>query len=271
MKKGKLIGKGMTAEVYKCDDDKVLKLYYDWVSKDYIYYEAEVCKAIDKIDISSPAIYKVLNQGNRIGITFQHIHGKSMLKLMEKKPWMIFTFARQMARLQTKIHINSIGKLKTQEEIFRNRIIKSSNILRGREKRIVDYLESLPSNNNICHGDFHPDNIIVTDTEKQATIIDWANAYSGSPLSDVARTCIIITSPFMPSDTPKIIIWLSKILKKSLYSTYIKEYIKLSKVKLKDIDAWMLPVAAVRLSENIPGEEKWLLDIIDNKLKLLNG
>lgn len=65
MKKGKLIGKGMTAEVYKCEHDKVLKLYYDWVPKDYINYEVEVCKAIDKNDISSPTIYSLLNEGNR--------------------------------------------------------------------------------------------------------------------------------------------------------------------------------------------------------------
>jgi len=268
MKRRQLIGSGMTAEVFEWDNDKILKLYYDWIKTDFIKSEAEICKAIYQAGIPSPAIYEILDKEGRIGITFQKIIGSSMLKLIEEKPWYIFKFARQMAKLQVKIHSHSIDKLSPQKEIFINKITKSSSILGDRQKKILDYLERLPRDNNVCHGDFHPDNILVTQEDMIA--IDWTNAYAGNQLSDVARTCIMITTPFMPSGISRIIVLFSKLLKKLLYLTYLKEYIKLSKVKLKDIDAWMLPVAAARLSENIPGEEKWLLNIIDRRLKRLN-
>ncbi len=113
-------------------------------------------------------------------------------------------------------------------------------------------------------GDFHPDNILVSPNE--AIVIDWFNAYSGNPLGDVARTCLIIRSPFMPKGTSDIIVKFSKIIKHLIYSVYLKEYVKLAKVNVKDIHAWILPMAAARLRDKIPGEEKWIRGIINSQL-----
>jgi hypothetical protein len=49
----------------------------------------------------------------------------------------------------------------------------------------------------------------------------------------------------------------------------LSEYTKLAKVKPADVEKWLLPVAAARLRERVPGEEQWLLDMIDEKLRAL--
>ncbi|SCY79864.1 aminoglycoside phosphotransferase family protein [Alkaliphilus peptidifermentans] len=267
MGKGQLIGKGMTAEVYEWEQDKVLKLYFDWVPDQWVKYEAMVGKAVYEAGVPSPAVYDIVNEEEGKGILFQRIYGKSMLKHIENKPWKLFYYAGCMARLHVKIHSCSVDKLPTQNEKFTHAIKASANILKDKEKRILGYLESLPAGGKVCHGDFHPDNILITD--KDILAIDWTNAYYGNQLSDVARTCIMITTPFMPAGTLKVTLLFSKILKGLIYSTYLKEYVKLSKTKTEDIFAWMLPVAAARLKEKIPGEEKWLLKIIDKELKRL--
>jgi hypothetical protein len=48
---------------------------------------------------------------------------------------------------------------------------------------------------------------------------------------------------------------------------YLNEYCRLSRAKLEDIDRWMLPVAAARLREDVPGERDWLLRLIDDRLR----
>lgn len=63
--------------------------------------------------------------------------------------------------------------------------------------------------------------------------------------------------------------FLSAILKKQLYSAYLREYIKLSGLKDENIRAWILPVAAARLKDGILGQEKWLLSIVDKEIKRL--
>ncbi len=264
MQKGAMIGKGMTAEVYEYGQDKILKLYFDWFQEKWIKFEEEIGYAINKGGIPSPTVYGMVNEDERKGIIYQRIDGIAMLKLIEEKPWKLMHFAREMAKLHNNIHNCHIDKLPPQNKRLETAILESADIFGDKTEKIITYLSNLPESNRVCHGDFHPDNILVS--AKEATVIDWFNAYSGNPLSDVARTCLIIRSPFMPQGTPAIIIKFSKIIKHMIYSVYLKEYIKLASVNVKDVNAWILPMAAARLRDKIPGEKKWLLDIIDREL-----
>ncbi|MFC2013409.1 phosphotransferase family protein [Chloroflexota bacterium] len=49
---------------------------------------------------------------------------------------------------------------------------------------VLEALEQLPDGSAVCHGDFHPRNIIIS--SRGPVIIDWANATQGNPLADVA-------------------------------------------------------------------------------------
>lgn len=265
IRKGKLIGQGMTAQVYSIDNDKILKLYYDYISEKEIIEEYEIGKAVHKVGIPVPAVYDIVDEEGRKGIIFQQIKGKSILKLIEDKPWKIIYYARQMAKLHFKLHTCSIKHIPSEKEKYIYAINKLPDQLKEKKDKLLSYIEKLPSGYCVCHGDFHPDNILVTQSEM--CVIDWTDIYSGNPLSDVARTCILIRTPYIPEGTSKLMIFISKILKWILYRSYFKTYKKLAHVKTKDINNWLVPVAAKRLLEKIPGEEKWLLNMIDKRLK----
>lgn len=257
-----MIGQGRTAEVYAWDSGKILKLYFDWFPMNWIKYEADIGRAIYNAGVPSPELFDMVDEDGRKGLIYQRIDGVSLLKLIETKPWQIPGYARQMAQLHFKIHQFSTDKLPSHKDRMTHAIMKETPILGKEAEKIITYLNGLPSGNSVCHGDFHPDNILVS--AKGWVAIDWMNAYEGNPLSDVARTCLMIHSPFIPPGTPRI---LMDIIKCMIYSAYIKEYLKLANVKWEDIETWMLPVAAARICEKVPGEEKWLLEMIDNKLK----
>jgi hypothetical protein len=82
----------------------------------------------------------------------------------------------------------------------------------------------------------------------------------------VARTSLLLQSPAVPPGTPFTIKMLSPVLKRIIRSAYFNEYIRLSGVRVADIDAWILPAAASRLREKVPGEEKWLLNMVHARL-----
>ena len=267
MLKNNVIGRGMTAEVYELDDGKVLKLYNEGFSEDVINFEAHIGKLIFEAGISSPEVYGIVEVEGRLGIVFQGIHGQSMLKLIEKKPWKLAYYSRCMARMHAEMHLRSAGGLPNQKDNLATSIAESSNLLAGKENIIINYLNNLSNGTSVCHGDFHPDNIIVADNKPVA--IDWINVSSGNPFADVVRTCLMIGSPAMPPGSSILSVIVSKIAKKLIFSFYLKEYIKCTKSNFENIDTWLLPVAAARLREKIPGEEKWLLRIIDDRLKRL--
>lgn len=265
MKKGKLISKGLTAEVYEWGQDKVLKLYYDWFSEERVKHDAEIECAVHEAGVASPAIFDVIDSGGRKGIIMQRIHGKSMAMHVQKEPWNINYFTRQLAGLHYKIHQCSAEKLPSQKESLASAIEKSSKILGDKLKSVLCYLESLPGGSSVCHGDLHFGNIIISGNDLIA--IDWSSACKGNPLGDIARICLTIASPAMPIKGIPYTLLIPFMLGKSpVYLAYINEYMRLSKVSSESVKAWILPIAAARLKENIPGEKKWLMDIINSQV-----
>ena len=268
MKKGELIGKGMTAEVYAWGHDKVLKLYFEQFSEDWIKYEAEIGTAVHEAGVSSPTVFDMIDVEGRKGIIFERIFGKSMLKLILAEPWKVYYYAKQLADLQFKVHQCSASSLPSQQERFAVRINSSSKKLGKTQQTILDYMDHLPNGSSVCHGDFHFNNIIVSG--KKLVPIDWTNAYQGNPLGDVARTCLMMSSPSKPPGASDIMMMLSRYTIWLVYWTYLNEYMRLANVRFEEIDAWILPTAAAKLRDKIPGEEKWLMDTIHTRIKQLN-
>jgi uncharacterized protein (TIGR02172 family) len=268
MKKGKLIGKGMTAEVYEWGQDKALKLYFDKFSEAWIKNEAQIGSAIHKADVPSPEVFGIIDVEDRKGLIFQRIFGKPLLSHIKEEPWKLYYYTQQLAQLQYKIHQCSADGLPSQKERFEAKIKSSSRILGNLEKKILDYLESLPDGKSVCHGDFHINNIIKSSNE--LVVVDWTSAYLGNPLGDVARTILMMLSPSKPQGTPDYLWALTQKTKWLTYWIYLSEYMRLSKARFENIDAWIIPAAAAKLRDNLPGEEKWLIDTIKERLKHCN-
>ena len=267
MKKGNMIGQGMTAEVYEWGEDKVLKLFFNKFKDNWINSEADIGKIIYEAGIPAPAVFDIVNVDGRKGIIFQKIPGRSLLSHLGFEPWMLYAYAIQMAGLHHRIHQYTSDKLPPQKERLLSSINDSAKILGTKLQEITNFLEHLPTGNNVCHGDLHFNNIIIAEGEMK--VIDWSSASSGNPCGDAARTRLIINSPALLHLYPSIISAPFLYTKSLMNSAYLNEYTRLSKTSPKQIDAWILPVAAAKLREKIPGEKEWLLDIIEKRLKKL--
>lgn len=263
-----LLGKGMTAEVYGWGKDKALKLYFKRIGESWIRHEARISSIVNKSGVPSPAVYGITEVDGRKGIIFERIYGKTMLKHIQKEPLKLYYYAKKLAELQFKIHQYSAKDLPSQKERFETRMKSASKLLGGKTKRILEYIDSLPDGQSVCHGDFHFNNIIVS--ENGLVPVDWTNAYRGNPLGDVARTCLMMCSPSNPHWIYDIFTLPLQQAKWSICSVYLSEYMRLSGAKLEDIYAWILPVAASKLRDNMRGEAGWLLGIINAHLMQLD-
>ena len=61
--------------------------------------------------------------------------------------------------------------------------------MKGKEE-VLHILDELPDGNILCHGDFHPGNILISDGH--AVVIDFMNICHGHFLYDVARTTFLV-------------------------------------------------------------------------------
>ncbi|MNN04508.1 Phosphotransferase enzyme family protein [compost metagenome] len=166
-----------------------------------------------------------------------------------------------MAKIHLDIHKVSI-ELPSQKESLKSRIHEAPILTREEKHQIIDYIDRLKDENKLCHGDFHPDNIILGEAE---WIIDWMTGMSGHPAGDAARTLLLFKFGTLPEEAPKFVVFLISLLRRLMLRTYIRTYIKNSTISLNEIEQWILPVAAARLCEWIPQKEK------DELVKLIRG
>ena len=268
-----LLHKKSWSEIFKTDRGNLLKLYNGWVSDELIFHEFNTTYAAFEKGLPCARPLKIIEKGFRKGILFEFIKGPTLASLLIKRPWSIKKYGKQMALLHKKVHIHkNIDHLDKQTFTLKNNIGKSLAILEPYQSKIDEYLECLLIEENIlCHGDLTPYNILVA--SKGLVLIDWADAFAGNPVSDVARSNLRINTPsfFELNRIPNA---LKKIVKKGVTvfnQIYVNEYFKDRPDFRQMLSAWQIPLAAERLAENVPGEKEWLLGIIkDGQADYLN-
>ena len=206
-----LIGRGRIAEVFAWGDDQVLKLFYEGQALDWIKEEARISRLVYETGVATPAVGDVIEVEGRHGIIYGRVHGTSMLTELSSSPWKVFQSAKMLAKLHASMHEKKVTSLPSQRQNLQHSIQSASALTEQKKSTILKVLDSLPDDHRLCHGDFHPDNIVVS--AHGAMVIDWTTASQGSPLADAARTSLILQMGELPPGAPLLIQWITCPLK----------------------------------------------------------
>jgi uncharacterized protein (TIGR02172 family) len=263
-----LLGKGRTADVFAWGEGRILKLYQSWMPAPSVEREYLVTQAAQAAGLPVPAPFDLLEMGGRYGIVFEKIDGISMLSELQQKPWILFAIARQFAELHAQIHERQVPlEVPSQRQQIESGINATQKLTDAEKHVAQSCLLKLPGGDSLCHGDFHPDNILLS--EKGPIIIDWFTGTRGNPLADVARTSLLFQTAGLPPSTPVLMRLLINLSRKVLLSIYINRYLQLCPAMRKQIDQWRLPLTVARLREveGFPHEERLLLQWLKDKIK----
>jgi len=249
---GKPIALGRTAEIYPWKEDQVLKLFKDWFSADGAKYEAQIARSVHTSGLPVPAVGEVVEINGRLGLIYERVEGPSMLEYLLTKPWTFNREARVLAELHADMHSSNIlPELPSQRQRLGDKIRSATVLPPDLREAGLRSLSQMPDGSQLCHGDFHPGNILIA--ARGPIIIDWIDATLGNPLADVARTWVILSEPGLS------IPWVAKVLRSRLLKSYLKRYFQLHPGDQGQFTAWLPIVAAARLNENILETQEWLL------------
>ena len=253
----KPIAIGRTAEVYPWESGKVLKVFREWFPIEAAKSECRVATQVFEAGLPVPAVGELLQINGRTGLVYQRIDGDSLLDLIGKQPLRLFTAPFLLAKLHAQVHQCSITDLPNRKQSIGQRIELSKLLTPEKKKRLLQNLEKLPDGTSLCHGDFHPGNILMTISGP--IVIDWMDASSGDPLSDVARTLVLAegNSPKNAGNIPSV---LAKVLK-LFGQVYLWRYCKLTGAKKEDVLRWIPVTAAARLNEGVVEAQERLLEL----------
>lgn len=261
----RILAFGRTAELMEYDDKHVLKLFKKGLPDHLVNEEYEISLRVHLSGMTVPEPIKKTEMDNRPGIVYERVYGDTMLSRLSNKPWLAWKEAARLAQTHLDMHTRKVSGLPKQKEQLLYKI-KEAPVLTPEEKsEIIERLRQLPEGHKLCHGDFHPDNVIVG---KRVWVIDWMTGMTGNPAGDAARTILLLRMGTLPEGTPALIAALFAFIRKQLANRYTKQYLKCSNVTAKDLEEWLIPIAAARLCEWVPDKEKQnLVNLIRAKLK----
>ncbi|MBN1875354.1 MAG: phosphotransferase [Anaerolineae bacterium] len=273
MKLKQPLAEGRTAEIYPWREGWVLKLFHTWVSEEGVQYETRIARAVCAAGLAVPQVGDIVEVEGRLGLEYERLDGKAMGEVMAAKPWMLWKLARQLADLHVTVHeIEAIKDIPKQHERLERKIQVAKGLPLELKTASLQVLAQMPTGKHLCHGDFHPLNILMT--MDRPVIIDWVDATCGNPLADVARTAVLLqgvenrlmqahTNKFTNRITARIKKWALRIH----HRTYLKRYFELRPGGETEYRRWRPIVAAGRMSEDIPGLNDWLRQQVERGLK----
>lgn len=261
-----LIGQGRTAEIWQHEEATILKLYRNDIPVQDMEREYEISQYVHSRGVPTPQPLGWLDTGERRGIVYQQIQGPSLLKLIGKAPWKVQQYGRQLAGLHCELHAVEAGEdIGRQKEYLRWNITAAPMLGTEEKTVILAGLEQLPEGRRLCHGDFHPDNVLL---DGQLWVIDWMTGIAGEPAADAARSWLLCSVGTPPPGSSLFMRWVLKFIRLGLCGSYTREYLRLSGYSLSELERWIVPVAAARLNEGIPVSEKeQLVRIIRKRLQ----
>jgi tRNA A-37 threonylcarbamoyl transferase component Bud32 len=260
---GTPIALGFTAEIFAWHDGQVLKLFNQGISRSTVEYEANMTRIVHATGLRVPTVGEIVEIEGRFGLELERVDGISMLQAFTRKPWKFPFYARQLAELQADMHTRRVPELSPLGERLVCKIKRAEKLPENVRQAALKALEKLQEDDRLCHGDFHPGNILLT--SRGPVIIDWIDASRGRPVLDVARSSLLFGGGNIPSSIPGA--WILRILQGSFFFIYKRRYFQLNHIDKQVLESWIPVVAAGRLDENIYFDENRLLTIAQRLIK----
>lgn len=234
MKLDRVIAVRNSKTVYR-DGDTCVKVFDADFSKADVLNEALNQARVEETGLNIPKITEVATVDGKWAIVSEYITGKTLAQLMEEDPDKKDEYLELFVDLQIKMHSLTCPQLhKLKDKMARK--IGMAELDATTRYDLRTRLESMPKHNKLCHGDFNPSNIIITE-DGTPYIIDWSHATQGNASADAARTYLLF--------------WLSGDIEGA--KKYLELFCKKSDTAKQYVQKWMPIVAA---SQSVKGNEK---------------
>ncbi|MBM6649480.1 aminoglycoside phosphotransferase family protein [Bacillus sp. RIT 809] len=241
------IAKGNTAEIYLCDN-KVVKLFEKYLPNTESLYEAQKQKYAYSRDLHVPKVFEVTEVQGRQSIIMEYVEGESVGELLLNNLNKAEHYIGLCVNEQKKIHAIRVNtdEMESMRERLERQIKSVHKFDEKQKENILNKLHSIKFEPRLCHGDFHPFNLILS--KKNVNIIDWVDASSGDIRADVFRTYLLYSQSSV-----------------ELAEMYLHIYCRNTGLSRDEIFQWAPIIITARLSEQVSPENEAYLNRLLNQ------
>lgn len=234
MKLDKVIAVRTNKTVYR-DGHLAIKVFDSDYSKADVLNEALNQARVEETALNVPRLHEVCTVDGKWAIVSDFIPGKTLARLMEENPDRRDEYMDLFVDLQLKMHAQTCPLLNKLKDKM-NRKISQTDFDATTRYDLHTRLDAMPRHSKLCHGDFNPSNIIISESGAPY-IIDWSHATQGNASADAARTYLLF--------------WLKGDITGA--DRYLSLFCEMSGTEKQYVQKWMPIVAA---SQSVKGNEK---------------
>lgn len=217
------------------DGDRCVKVFSTDYSKADVLNEALNQARVEEVGLHIPKVLEVCTIDGQWSIVSEFIKGKTLSQLMQEEPEKKDEYLALFVDLQLEVQSKSCPLL-TKLKDKMNRKICMAELDATTRYDLHTRLEGMPKHSKLCHGDFRPSNIIITE-DGTPYILDWSHATQGNASADAARTYLLF--------------WLKGDMEGA--EKYLNLFCKKSGTEKPYVQKWMPIVAA---SQSVKGNAK---------------
>lgn len=229
-----VIGVRKDKTIYR-DNGKCIKVFNNEYSEEDVLNEALNQARIEHTGLNIPKVLEVTRIGEKWAIVSEFINGKTLAQLMEEEPDKKEYYFEMFVNLQILVQSKFCPRLNRLNDKMDMKI-SMTDLDAVTRYDLHARLENIPRHNKVCHGDFNPSNVILTE-EGIPYIIDWSHVTQGNAAADVARTYLL----FVLKD------------EKETAEKYLTMFCEKTNTEKEYILKWLPIVAA---SQSVKGNEK---------------
>jgi len=256
------LAEGREAEVFLNSDGDVVKVLRSASQERRVTREAAALQALADRQHLAPGFRRVTEVDGRPALVSERVTGDDLLIRLSSKPWLVLHVAGTLGRAHAAMHRHTApDSLPDLREELGGRIESAKALPQKFAAEALNMLERLPAGDRLCHGDFHPANVLGT--LEDPVIIDWGDASRGAPSADVARTLLLLRMGELPPDTSTGMRALTAVGRGLLAGRYLAVYRRQAEERPTQLDDWMFVRAAARFREELVAEYPRLLRLLE--------
>ena len=196
--------------------------------------------------VKTPHVVEVSQvEGAGWALVTEKVPGVTLEQKMEEDPSRFYEYLEQFVDLQISIHQLHNQLLPRQKDKYGRMIDSLDGLNATTRSNLQERLNGMRRHRRICHGDFNPSNVIVSE-DGTLSVCDWAHATQGSPAADTAMTYLL----FAMKDQQQA-------------EAYLELYCDRADEPMQVVRQWMSIVAASELARKRGDQKEFLMRWID--------
>ncbi len=247
---GAPFARGNTSDLWRWSEQTIVKVLRPEIPPHWAAIEADILVRVHATGLPVPQTEGVIEIDGRPGIVLERVEGVTMWERMKADPGTIPDLIGLLLDLQTEVQRTAVPGLVWLDDRLRTKIGEVTQLPANEREEAQRLLVLLPAGEALCHGDFHPANIIMSD--RGPVILDWFDAARGDATADFVRSSLLMRPP---SDRGSWLAGATPELLDHIHSHYITELVRRGEFHAPTFGPWEAVMAVARMSEPVPDED----------------